>query len=34
MTELEPIPAGTDFFTALGVPRRLNLDVRALEESF
>ncbi|HEY3411531.1 MAG TPA: Fe-S protein assembly co-chaperone HscB [Armatimonadota bacterium] len=34
MRELEPIPAGTDFYTVLGVPKRLDLDARALEESF
>lgn len=34
MTELEPIPAGTDFFTVLGVPKHLELDARALEEEF
>jgi molecular chaperone HscB len=31
---LERIPAGTDHFTVLGLERRLNLDLDALEETY
>lgn len=33
-TELAAIPAGTDYFTVLGMPRRLSLDPRELEQAY
>lgn len=33
-TSLEPFPRGTDYFTALGLPRRLNIDARSMEAAF
>jgi molecular chaperone HscB len=31
---IEPFPPGTDYFTALGLPRRLQIDLRELERRY